>query len=128
MVVVWEVRAMVVGGLGTVRGRGRRRWQVEVKAEQFSAVGVEVCRGMGGQGWGQTGIMVVKVTVNYSGPGPTTLQDSLAFVILSMKSLSGVFSRDKCENYKVLQVIGSFSLKIQARKGGWEGLGGARPE
>lgn len=106
-----------------MRGRGKRRWQVEVKAEQFSAVGVEVCRGMGGRGWGQTGIMVVKVTVNCSRPGPTTLQDSLAFVIPSMKSLSGVLSRDKCENYKVLQVIGSFSLKIQARKGGRVGVG-----
>lgn len=38
-----------------------KRRQVEVKAEQFSTVGIEVCMG-GGQGW--TGVAVAKGTVN----------------------------------------------------------------
>lgn len=35
---------MVGGGLSTVRGGGERRWQVEVRAEQFNTVGVKVRR------------------------------------------------------------------------------------
>lgn len=38
-----------------------KRRQVEVKAEQFSTEGIEVCRG-GGRTW--AGIAVVKGTVN----------------------------------------------------------------
>ena len=48
---VWEVSVRC--GLSTVRvwvrGGDERRWQVEVRAEQFSRVGVEVRRGMGGR-------------------------------------------------------------------------------
>lgn len=46
-----------VGGGGTQHsegGRGERTWQVEVRAEQFSTVGVEMQRGYGGQGWGRS--------------------------------------------------------------------------
>lgn len=48
-----------------------RRWQVEVRAEQFSTVGVEVRRGMGVEGGAgvQAGITVVKETVICPRPG-----------------------------------------------------------
>lgn len=69
MGVVWEVavRRWVVGGAGTQHSeKGKRRWQVEVRAEQFSTVGVEVRRealGVEGGAEARVGITVVKETV-----------------------------------------------------------------
>lgn len=47
--VVWEVCVWSGGRVGTQHseGMGKQRWQVEVRAEQFSTVGVEVQRGTG---------------------------------------------------------------------------------
>lgn len=64
-----------------MRGRGKRRWQVEVKAEQFSTVGAEVCRGMGVEGGAE---QVVKETVNCPRPGPYP-QSSTTLLALSWK-------------------------------------------
>lgn len=55
----------------------------EVKAEQFSTVGVEVWRGMGveGEAGERAGIKVVKETVNCPRPGPYP-QSSMALLSL----------------------------------------------
>lgn len=54
-------------GAGTQHSeKGKRRWQVEVRAEQFSTVGVEVRRealGVEGGAEARVGITVVKETV-----------------------------------------------------------------
>lgn len=46
---VWEVCVWSGGRVGTQHseGMGKQRWQVEVRAEQFSTVGVEMQRGTG---------------------------------------------------------------------------------
>lgn len=45
----WCGRCVCGGRVGTQHseGMGKQRWQVEVRAEQFSTVGVEVQRGTG---------------------------------------------------------------------------------
>lgn len=76
------------GGVGGGRGlstvRGKRRWQVEVRAEQFSTVGVEVQRGIGVEGGAgvRAGVAVVKETVICPRPGPYP-QSSTALLFLS---------------------------------------------
>lgn len=60
------------GGVGTQHSEGGERWQVEVRAEQFSTVGVEVRRGVGVEGGAgvRAGITVVKETAIWPRPGP----------------------------------------------------------
>lgn len=70
------------------------RWQVEVRAEQFSTVGVEVRRGLGGRGRGRS------ASIDYSRQGnsntpqawniPTILHSSLVFVCPNRRHLLSV--------------------------------------
>lgn len=80
------------GRVGTQHseGMGKQRWQVEVRAEQFSTVGVEVQRGTGVEGGAgvRAGIIVVRETVICPRPGPYP-QSSM--VLLSLPLLLGFF-------------------------------------
>lgn len=90
------------------RDWGYRRWQLEVRAEQFSTVGVEGQRGLGIEGG-----TIIKVIVFCPRPGPWPLSSVIFLSVIPNKKhlLRGVLSvrlKNKFGAFMVSQVTGFY--------------------